>query len=70
MKNTTEMRAAMSAGLTHLLESLKLTRANFPGKTDAGILGALADRFAKQGSVNASLTTLKLANTARDLEAA
>lgn len=70
MTNTTEMRAAMTAGLDRLLATLKTSRQDFGGMSDADILHALADTFAKTGSVNASLTALKLANTARDLEAA
>jgi len=61
-------RDAMRAGITKLLASLSLTRNDFAGMGDADTLFALSTTFQKQGCINASLTTLKLANTARELE--
>jgi len=61
-------RDAMRAGITKLLASLSLTRNDFAGMGDADTLFALSTTFQKQGCINASLTTLKLANTARKLE--
>ncbi len=61
-------REAMHAGVDRLLGTLSLTRKDFAGMGDADILFALSGTFAKQECINASLTTLKLANTARELE--
>ncbi len=61
-------REAMHAGVDRLLATLKLSRRDFGTQSDADILYTLADTFAKTASPAASLTTLKLAATARDLE--
>lgn len=61
-------REAIRTGVTKLLKTLSLTRRDMGGLGDADILFTLADTFAKTASPAASLTTLKLANTARELE--
>jgi len=65
-----EMRESMQAGTDRLLASLKLSRKDFGGARDSEILFALAAQFTAEGkSAGAVLNTLKLANTALELEA-
>lgn len=66
--NLEAKRDAMRVGTDRLLATLGLTRNDFAGMGDADTLFALSTTFQKQGCINASLTTLKLANTARELE--
>jgi len=65
-----KMQAAIASGIDKLLVSLGMKRDEFAGISDSDILFKLSDCFAKQGSVAASLTALKIANTARELEGA
>ena len=63
-----QKRQAMTAGIDRLLATLSLSRSHFNGISDADILYALADKLAGTASPAASLTALKLANTAREME--
>ena len=66
--NKVEMQDVMTKGVGEVLRTMTLTREQLGNGSNADILWALCDHFRDQGRVIASLTAMKLANTARALE--
>lgn len=64
-----EMQAALERGLDTLLATYNLSRdKDFPGETIAQIMWRFCDRYRAEGSIDASLVCMKIANTATSLQ--